>query len=103
MPAPRLVDAIQQAGGWQQVTVASSYRVVSAAQARVLLQEMAPIAAGVAGHGGSAIAGRDQPPHAWFLGTAGPHAVAVLVERSSDPDRAIQIGAGLLQSATTAH
>ncbi|NLF02802.1 MAG: FtsW/RodA/SpoVE family cell cycle protein, partial [Anaerolineales bacterium] len=37
MPAPRLVDAIQQAGGWQQVTVASSYRVVSAAQARVLL------------------------------------------------------------------
>jgi peptidoglycan glycosyltransferase len=57
----------------------------------------------VVGHLGTAVAGEERQPHAWFLGVSPAdsprYAVAVLLEHPDDPSRAAEIGTEILEAA----
>ncbi|MEE8389394.1 MAG: FtsW/RodA/SpoVE family cell cycle protein, partial [Anaerolineae bacterium] len=107
MPAPRLVLRIQDAeGDWQDhLSAGKPHVVLTPAYARELLAvwqrdgREEPVAA----HWGGAVAGQEQPPHAWFLGVAPAdaprYAVAVLLEHPINPHQALEIGSELLEEA----
>jgi len=104
MPAPRLTLRVQDPGGaWQETILAGEAQaVIPAAEARELLAAWRRWE-GVLGHWGMAVAG-EGAPHAWFLGVTparaeGRYAVAVLLERAEDPERAVRIGRSLLEAA----
>jgi cell division protein FtsW (lipid II flippase)/cell division protein FtsI/penicillin-binding protein 2 len=108
MPAPRLVLRVQDAAGkWQEQPALGEPRVVVATQvAGELLSEWQRTDDTVAAYWGTAIAGKEQPPHTWFLGVAPAdaprYAVAVLLEHPADRLRAAEIGKALLGAATSA-
>ncbi|MBL7063113.1 MAG: FtsW/RodA/SpoVE family cell cycle protein [Anaerolineae bacterium] len=105
MPAPRLILRVQDvAGGWQEHPAAGQPRaVITPARARELLAAWQHYEDGVTAHWGIAIAGKEQPPHVWFLGVAPadiPHyVVAILLEHPADPHRAAEVGNALLKTA----
>jgi len=118
MPAPRLVLQVQDGEGrWRKRSAAGEPRaVLKPALARRLLgtwqhydagpsttNAPSTLRTGVAGHWGVAVAGEEQPPHAWFLGVAPAdaprYAVAILLEHPTDPHRAVEIGSALLEAA----
>jgi len=104
MPTPRLVLSVQDTeGGWQETTGREQPRVVlPPARAHELLGTWQHCEGDIAAHWGVAIAGKGQPPHAWFLGVTladtPRYAVAVLVEHATDTESAISIGTALLQA-----
>ncbi len=104
MPVPRLVLEVQGPDGtWQTPEVASRPReVLPADAARALLSAWEPFSTDVLGHLGTAVAGEDRPPHAWFLGVAPAgnprYAVVVLLEHTPDPNEAARTGALLLHA-----
>ena len=105
MPAPRLVLRVQDVkGDWHEHPGTGQPRaVLTPARARELLAVWQRYDDGVAAHWGIAIAGKDQPPHAWFTGVARAtggtrYAVAVMIEHQADPSVAVEIGLGLLES-----
>jgi hypothetical protein len=104
MPAPRLALRVQGPDGyWQEQASAGGPRsVISPDLAEALLSSWMQESPSVLGHLGTAVAGEERPPHAWFLGVApasAPHyAVAVLLEHPSDADRAADAGSELLES-----
>jgi cell division protein FtsW (lipid II flippase) len=107
MPAPRLVLRVQDAeGNWQDHPTAGEPRaVLSPDNARRLLAAWQRYGDEVAAHWGVAIAGEEQPPHAWFIGVAPEtgetrHTVAVLLEHAAAPETAISIGTALLEAAS---
>jgi cell division protein FtsW (lipid II flippase)/cell division protein FtsI/penicillin-binding protein 2 len=106
-PALSLVLRVQDPEGrWQSPASDVQLDTVLASEtASALLDTWSTYGTDVIGHPGMAIAGRDQPPHAWFLGVAPAqaprYAVSVLIERSTNPQQAIDIGVALLQ--TTLH
>jgi peptidoglycan glycosyltransferase len=110
MPAPRLVLRVQNAAGdWQERPSAGEERVVLTPDlAHELLaawpQSENEDGSSIAVHHGTAIAGKEQPPHAWFLGVAPAdaprYAVAVLLEHPADPHQAVEIGNKLLETAS---
>ena len=114
MPAPRLALRVQDAdGGWQEYPSAGQPRaVLTPARARELLaawqryddDPSTSLRASVAAHWGIAIAGKEQPPHAWFLGISPTdiprYAVAVLLEHPADPHRAAEVGSVLLKTVS---
>jgi peptidoglycan glycosyltransferase len=106
MPAPHLVLRVQDIEeGWQEHSSAGQPRaVLSPARARELLAAWQHYEDSVIAHWGIAIAGEEQPPHAWFLGVAPadvPHyAVVVLLEHPADPHRAAEVGSMLLKTAS---
>ncbi|MBN1179283.1 MAG: FtsW/RodA/SpoVE family cell cycle protein [Anaerolineae bacterium] len=103
MPAPQLALRVETSeGGWRALDApGSSRRVVSEETAGLLLLAWQPFGEGAVGHLGTAVAGENRAPHAWFLGVypagAPRYAVAVLLEHPADPYQAAQIGAALLQ------
>jgi peptidoglycan glycosyltransferase len=103
MPAPRLVLRVQDAeGNWQERPSATAPRaILTPDTAREMLAAWQRYGGIAAGHWGVAVAGEDQPPHAWFLGVAPPdaprYAVAVLLEHPANPESSIDIGTALLQ------
>jgi len=107
MPAPRLVLRIRDAeGNWQEPPSGGEPRaVITPDTAHKLLAAWQRYGDGVAAHWGAAIAGQDQPPHAWFLGVApadGPrYGVAILLEHPSEAETVIDIGTALLQAAAS--
>ena len=107
MPAPRLVLRVQDAeGNWQEHPSAGEPRaVLTPGGARTLLATWRHFGAGVVGHWGVAVAGEGQPPHVWFLGVAPAdkprYAIAVLLEHPANPESVINVGAALLQAAST--
>jgi len=107
MPAPRLVLRVQDAeGNWQnRPTVGEPRAVLSPDSARKLLAAWQRYRGEVAAHWGVAIAGEEQPPHAWFIGVAPEtgetrHTIAVLLEHAAAPETAISIGTALLEAAS---
>lgn len=104
MPAPRLahrLEALQ--GGWQVLEGPGvPRRVISPDLVQTLLLAWKPYGPDVLGHLGIAVAGEDQPPHAWFLGVAPADAprygIAVLLEHTADPRRAAEVGQELLEA-----
>jgi peptidoglycan glycosyltransferase len=104
-PAPRLALRVQDgAGYWQDHPGIGEPRTVLAPdQGDQILAAWQTYGEGIAGHLGLAIAGRDLPPHAWFLGAArvqGAHyGVAVVLEHPDDAHQAAEIGAALLDAA----
>lgn len=104
MPVPRRVLGIQGPDGtWQVPEISGSSRQVLPAEgARALLSAWEPFSADVVGHLGTAVAGEERPPHAWFLGvapTGSPrYAVAVLLEHPPDPQEAALVGVLLLHA-----
>ncbi len=108
MPAPRLVQGVQDAAGeWQeQPPLGEPHTVVAASVAGELLSAWQHSGDTVAAYWGIAIAGKGQPPHTWFLGVAPAdaprYAVAVLLEHPADRRRAGEIGKALLDAATRA-
>jgi len=108
MPAPRLVLRVQDAeGNWQDhPAVGESRAVLSPDSARKLLAAWQRHGGEVAAHWGVAVAGEEQPPHAWFIGVAPEtsetrYAIAVLLEHTAAPEAAISIGTALLEAAST--
>jgi cell division protein FtsW (lipid II flippase)/cell division protein FtsI/penicillin-binding protein 2 len=106
-PAPHLALRVQDsAGHWQnQASIGEPYAVLSSDIARKLLAAWQAYGDGISGHMGLAVAGTDQPPHAWFLGVAqtedGRYAAAVLLEHPDDPRQAAEIGTALLNTSTS--
>ncbi len=106
IPAPRLVLRVRDAqGNWREQPNAGEPRAILPPEtARELLAAWQRHEGNVAAHWGVAVAGRDQSPHAWFLGVAPAqnpsYAIAVLVEQAADPHQAVEIGTALLQTAT---
>jgi peptidoglycan glycosyltransferase len=104
-PPLRLVLRVEEPeGGWQEPEPPGEPRpVVVPEMAQALLTTWQPYGPNVLGHLGTAVAGRDRPPHAWFLGVApagSPRlAVAVLLEHPTDPHRAGEVGRALLEAA----
>ncbi|MCP4540071.1 MAG: FtsW/RodA/SpoVE family cell cycle protein [Chloroflexi bacterium] len=113
MPTPRLVLYIRAAhqaadtqGTWQeQLSTGESRVVLRPDDARELLAAWPryPDHTGhIAGHWGVAIAGKERPPHAWFLGIAPAnaprYAVAVLLEHATNPHQAVKAGSELLEA-----
>jgi len=104
MPVPRQVLGVQGPDGtWRAPEVSGSPREVLPAEgARALLSAWEPFSADVVGHLGTAVAGENRPPHAWFLGVAPAgaprYAVAVLLEHAPDPGEAAQVGVLLLHA-----
>ena len=105
MPAPRLALQVgEPEGGWRLLEPTGETRqVLSPETARTLRGAWVPYGPEAVGHLGTAVAGEDRPPHAWFLGIAprdAPrYAVAVLLEHTEDPRRAAEIGQGVLEAA----
>jgi len=112
MPVPRLVLRVQDAeGGWQKrPSAAESRAVLTPVIARELLGAWQRYGEDIAAHWGVAIAGEEQPPHAWFIGVApavnpfnpfpeSVYSVAVLIEHATAPEVAISIGTALLEAA----
>jgi cell division protein FtsW (lipid II flippase)/cell division protein FtsI/penicillin-binding protein 2 len=106
VPAPRLVLRLQgPQGGWQaSEDPGSSRAVITPDAARRLLAAWQPYAArDNLAHLGTAAAGEDRPPHAWFLAIAPAnsprYALAVLLEHPQDPRQAADVGSALLEEA----
>jgi cell division protein FtsW (lipid II flippase)/cell division protein FtsI/penicillin-binding protein 2 len=105
MPVPRLALRVQDgAGHWHDQTSAGEpRRVLSPDTASELLAAWRSYGDGISGQLGLAVAGTDQPPHAWFLGVAqredNSYAVAVLLEHPDDTHQAADIGTILLGTA----
>ncbi len=105
MPAPRLALQVgEPEGGWRLLEPTGEARqVLSPETARALLGAWVPYGPEVSGHLGTAVAGEDRPPHAWFLGIAprdAPrYAVVVLLEHAEEPRRAAEVGQGVLEAA----
>jgi cell division protein FtsW (lipid II flippase)/cell division protein FtsI/penicillin-binding protein 2 len=105
MPAPRLVLYVQSNdGNWQKhLAEGTPIPVTSPAIADKLLSMWTPYGDGLVGHLGLAIAGKNRPPHAWFLGviqTENAHyAITVLLEHPRDINSAAEIGTEILQKA----
>jgi cell division protein FtsI/penicillin-binding protein 2 len=106
MPALRLVLRVQEPKGrWrEQATVGKPRRILARGIAERVLDAWPIYDSEVKGHLGVAVAGEEQQPRAWFLGIAPAeaprYAVAVLIERTPDPQEAAQIGAALLQATS---
>ncbi len=108
MPSPRLALRVEDMeGNWQETPNAGEPRaVLTPDYARELLAVWQRYGEndGIAAHWGVAVAGEDQPPHAWFLGVspagAPRYAVAVLLEHPAAPHRATEIGSTLLQATS---
>ncbi len=104
MPVPRRVLGVQGPDGtWQQPRISGSpQEVLPADAAQALLSAWEPFSTDVVGHLGTAVAGEDRPPHAWFLGIAPAgsprYAVVVLLEHASDAEEAAQVGVLLLHA-----
>jgi peptidoglycan glycosyltransferase len=104
-PAPRLALRIQDsAGHWHnQASIGEPYPVLAPDTANELLVAWQSYGNETVGHLSLAVAGTDQPPHAWFLGVdrVGDtrYAVAVLLEHPTDPHQAAEIGTALLSTA----
>jgi len=107
MVAPRLALRVEDAdGGWQESLSAGEPRaVITPDITRQLLAAWPRYGNNVAAHWGMAVAGKDQPPHVWFLGVAPADAprysVAILLEHPAEPETVISIGTALLQAATS--
>jgi peptidoglycan glycosyltransferase len=105
MPAPRLaLQVADPRGGWRLLDPTGEARqVLSPEVAQALLDTWVPYSPEVAGHLGAAVAGEDRPPHAWFLGVAPTdaprYAVVVLLEHAEEPQRAAEVGQGMLEAA----
>ncbi len=104
MPVTYLVHEIGNQGDRQPFRPAGEGRtVVSPELAQTLLAAWTVYGDNVLGHLGTAVAGENRPPLAWFLGVApadAPHyAVAVLLEHPDQPQRAAEIGVALLGAA----
>jgi len=106
MTAPRLALGVEDVeGDWQESPSTGKPRVVITPDvARQLLAAWQHHGDNVAAHWGAAVAGKDQPPHAWFLGIAPADApryvVAVLLEHQADPRLAVEVGSSLLEAAS---
>jgi peptidoglycan glycosyltransferase len=105
MPAPRLAMRVQDANGvfYEHAGIGESRFVLTPETARQLLAAWTRYGENVAGHWGTAVAGKEQFPHAWFLGVApvdAPrYAIAVLMEHPTDPHQAIEVGVALLEAS----
>ncbi|HHS98482.1 MAG TPA: hypothetical protein ENK08_11440 [Chloroflexi bacterium] len=105
MPAPRLaLQVMEPQGGWRTLEAPGGARqVVTPDAAQALRGAWVPYGTEAVGHLGTAVAGEDRPPHAWFLGIAPTdaprYAVVVLLEHAEEPQRAAEIGQGLLEAA----
>lgn len=121
MPPVRLVEARREPGGpWQEVVVdggprgtlsRASAETVAGLMARAADEGVAAAAASgqrrMHGHAGLALSGPEETTNAWFIGFIPDGedravAVAVLLEDSSDVNRAARIGGQALQSALNA-
>jgi peptidoglycan glycosyltransferase len=102
MPVPQLV--LGEAGG-----SGDTHAILASDDARELLGtwrrcgDVSSTGGGARGHWGTALGGEGEP-HAWFMGTvsatgAPVYAAAVLIERAPDPERAVDVGVALLQTA----
>ena len=106
MPAPRLTLRIQEAeGSWREHPAAGERQPILRPEVAKTLLDIWPVyGIDVKGHGGIAIAGQGQQPHRWFLGIAPAdtprYAVAVLIERTTVPQQAIEVGTTLLQAVS---
>ncbi|HIQ01887.1 MAG TPA: hypothetical protein EYH30_07125, partial [Anaerolineales bacterium] len=104
IPPLHLVLRVEEPGdGWREPEPPGEPRsVVPPEMARALLTAWSPYGPNILGHLGTAVAGQDRPPHAWFLGVApagSPRfAVAVLLEHPADPRRAAEVGRALLEA-----
>ena len=102
-PAARLVLEVQDTAGiWHpHPSNGEPEAVLTAAVAGQLLAVWEPYGGQVIGHWGIAIAGEEQPPHAWFLAVAPAgspqYAIAVLIEHPSDPEQTVNLGRTLLE------
>jgi peptidoglycan glycosyltransferase len=108
MPAPRMVLQVRQpGGGWQESASAGTARSVLAPdEARALLAIWQNCGKDAAGHWGVAVAGEEQPPHAWFIGAAPRsgqkhYAIGVLIEHAESAETAVEIGTALLEAAAS--
>jgi cell division protein FtsW (lipid II flippase) len=105
MPVPRRVLGVQGPdGAWRAPEVSGSPReVLPADGAQALLSAWELFSPEVLGHLGTAVAGENRPPHAWFLGVAPAgaprYAVVVLLEHTPAPEEAARIGMLLLHAA----
>ena len=106
MPTAHLVHRVRDTqGGWQAVARPDGGRlVVSPEVAKQILAAWETADRGrIRAHAGTAVAGKDQPPHAWYSAVstvAGKvYAVAVLVEHAADRQLASAIGLELLKTA----
>jgi peptidoglycan glycosyltransferase len=107
MPAPHLVLGHQSSeGDWTPVRGPQpATAIVHASVARELLSTWSHPDEDVWAREGIAVAGEERPPHAWFAGVSATadgarYAVAVLIEHSSQPATASEIGLGLLRAAS---
>jgi cell division protein FtsW (lipid II flippase) len=104
MPAPRVVDSLEDDQGWRASRPLGSARdVLPSESARLILASLTDLGDGIVGHWGAAIAGSDAYPQAWFIGaTTSPgarrYAIAVLIEQATEPDLALETGLGLLRA-----
>jgi len=106
MVAPRLALRIEDMeGNWQETPSTGEPRaVLTSDYAHELLAvwQRYGESDGIAAHWGAAIAGKEQPPHAWFLGVspadAPRYAVAVLLEHPTEPGTVVDVGVALLQA-----
>jgi len=105
MPVPHLVlQVADPRGEWRALGPPGEVQpVLSPEVARTLLRGWTLYGRSVAGHLGTAVAGQDRPPHAWFLGVAPAdaprYAVAVLLEHPADPQWAVEVGRRILEAA----
>jgi peptidoglycan glycosyltransferase len=104
MPVPRLVLATEDVdGGWQSTEVSGAVRPVTREDiVQTLFLGWRGYGPDVLGHLGTAVAGEERPPHAWFLGVAPAgrpqYALAVLLEHPEDPQDAAAIGREVLEA-----
>ncbi len=104
-PAPRLALRVEDGdGNWrEQASAGEPLIVLSPGNAAEILAVWTQYGNGISGHLGLAVAGQEQPPHAWFLGVgqrgSSRYAVAVLLEHPQDPQQAAEIGRMLLEAA----
>jgi cell division protein FtsW (lipid II flippase) len=105
LPAPRLVLRVQSPDRvWQESrSNGAPLPIIEPYDAQQILNAWQRIESDIAYHWSVAIAGKDQSPHAWFLGVTPletpRYAAAVLLEHPSDPHRVVEVGEELLASA----
>jgi len=102
-PAPRLALRVEGREGWcASEEEGTPQETVSAGLAQTLLAAWEPYAIQVLGHLGTAAAGTDLPPHAWFLGVAPAraprYAAVILIEHPANPGKAAEVGSMLLEA-----